>query len=103
MPYADLDGLRLYYERDGHGEPELLFVHGWCCDHTAFRPQVDCFVQTHGVTALDTAVPTALYYMASAGDLRLSKVVRSSAWTSRPSYSTTDTGGWPSGLSAWGT
>ena len=53
MPYAELDGLRLYYERAGTGEPELLFVHGWCCDRTAFRPQFEHFAQTHVVTALD--------------------------------------------------
>jgi pimeloyl-ACP methyl ester carboxylesterase len=53
VPYADLDGLKLYYERTGRGEPELLFVHGWCCDHTAFQPQVDHFARDHAVTALD--------------------------------------------------
>jgi pimeloyl-ACP methyl ester carboxylesterase len=53
MPHADLDGLRLYYERAGRGEPELLFVPGWCCDHTAFQPQFDHFARTHVVTALD--------------------------------------------------
>jgi pimeloyl-ACP methyl ester carboxylesterase len=53
MPYTALDGLRLYYERAGTGEPELLFVHGWCCDRTAFRPQFEHFAQTHVVTALD--------------------------------------------------
>ncbi len=53
MPYAELDGLSLYYERAGSGEPELLFVHGWCCDRTAFRPQFDYFAQTRSVTAVD--------------------------------------------------
>jgi pimeloyl-ACP methyl ester carboxylesterase len=53
MPNAELDGLRLYYERAGSGTPELLFVHGWCCDHTAFQPQFDHFASTHAVTALD--------------------------------------------------
>jgi pimeloyl-ACP methyl ester carboxylesterase len=53
LPYAELDGLTLYYERAGSGDPELLFVHGWCCDHTAFGPQFDHFAHTHTVTALD--------------------------------------------------
>lgn len=53
MPYAGGDGLRLYYERAGSGDPELLFVHGWCCDRTAFQPQFDHFAGTHAVTALD--------------------------------------------------
>ena len=52
MPYAERDGLRLYYERDGSGEPELLFVPGWCCDHTFYEPQFDHFKRTHTVTAL---------------------------------------------------
>jgi pimeloyl-ACP methyl ester carboxylesterase len=53
MPYAGLGDLRLYYERTGGPEPELLFVHGWCCDHTAFQPQFDHFARTRAVTALD--------------------------------------------------
>ena len=52
MPYAERDGLKLYYERDGNGEPELLFVPGWCCDHTFYSPQFDHFKRAHAVTAL---------------------------------------------------
>lgn len=53
MPFADLADVRLYYERAGSGDPQLLFVPGWCCDHTAFRPQFEQFARAHGVTALD--------------------------------------------------
>ena len=53
MPFADLAAVRLYYERAGSGRPELLFVPGWCCDHTAFRPQFDHFAADHAVTAVD--------------------------------------------------
>lgn len=53
MPYADLGDLRLYYERAGSGGRELLFVPGWCCDHTAFQPQFDHFAQANTVTAID--------------------------------------------------
>jgi pimeloyl-ACP methyl ester carboxylesterase len=52
MPHAERDGLRLFYERDGSGGLELLFVPGWCCDHTFFAPQFDYFKRTHTVTAL---------------------------------------------------
>lgn len=31
----------------------LVFVHGWCCDHTFFRPQFDHFKATHTVVTLD--------------------------------------------------
>lgn len=53
MPYAELGDLRLHYERSGSVEPELLFVHGWCCDGSAFAPQFEHFARTHFVTALD--------------------------------------------------
>jgi pimeloyl-ACP methyl ester carboxylesterase len=51
VPYAERDGLKLYYERDGSGR-ELVFVPGWCCDHTFYAPQFDYFRRTHAVTAL---------------------------------------------------
>ena len=53
MPFADLADVRLYYKRAGTGAPELLFVSGWCCDHTAFQPQFDHFSRTHAVTTYD--------------------------------------------------
>jgi pimeloyl-ACP methyl ester carboxylesterase len=53
MPFATREGLNLYYEQAGSGEPPLLFVHGWCCDHTFFQPQFDHFGSTHSVTTLD--------------------------------------------------
>jgi pimeloyl-ACP methyl ester carboxylesterase len=52
MPYAERTGLRLYFERGGSGDPELLFVPGWCCDHTFYAPQFDHFKRAHAVTAL---------------------------------------------------
>jgi pimeloyl-ACP methyl ester carboxylesterase len=51
--YAERDGLKLYYERGGSGEPELLFVPGWCCDHTFYAPQFDYFRHAHAVTTLE--------------------------------------------------
>lgn len=53
MPYARRDDLSLFYEQAGSGDPPLLFVHGWCCDHTFFKPQFDYFKSSHTVTALD--------------------------------------------------
>lgn len=53
MPRAERDGLALFYERDGTGEPPLLFVHGWCCDYTFFEPQFDHFKSAHTVVAMD--------------------------------------------------
>jgi len=53
MPFAEILGLRLYYERAGTGELELVFVPGWSCDWRAFKPQFDYFARAHAVTALD--------------------------------------------------
>lgn len=53
MPYATRDGVRLYYTDEGKGDPPLLFVHGWCCDHTYWRKQVPLFRRRHRVVAVD--------------------------------------------------
>lgn len=53
MPYAEIDGLRLFYEENGKGGPPLVFIHGWCCDHTFFAPQFEHFASNHRVVALD--------------------------------------------------
>ena len=53
MPYAKRDGVSLYYEQAGHGDPPMVFVHGWCCDRTFFQPQFDHFQASHAVATLD--------------------------------------------------
>jgi pimeloyl-ACP methyl ester carboxylesterase len=53
MPYAQLNGLKLCYERAGLGDPPLLFVPGWCCDQRFYAPQVEHFQQAHDVAVLD--------------------------------------------------
>jgi len=45
--------LPLRYQIAGRGNRALVFVHGWCCDHTFFQPQFDYFKTTHTVVALD--------------------------------------------------
>ncbi len=40
MPVFDANGIPLYYEEAGSGEPVVL-VHGALCDHTVWKPQVD--------------------------------------------------------------
>jgi len=47
------DGVRLAYTEAGQGNPPLLLVHGWCCDHTYFAPQAEYFSQTHRVISVD--------------------------------------------------
>jgi pimeloyl-ACP methyl ester carboxylesterase len=53
MPHIERNDLRLYYDRAGSGEPPLVFVHGWCCDHTFFAPQFAHFERSHAVTTYD--------------------------------------------------
>ncbi len=47
------DGVKLVYEEKGRGEPPLVFVHGWTCDHTYFAPQVGYFSRDHRTIAVD--------------------------------------------------
>jgi pimeloyl-ACP methyl ester carboxylesterase len=49
------DGVPISYECTGHGEPMLVFVHGWCCDARYWRKQVPEFSRTHRVVTLDLA------------------------------------------------
>jgi pimeloyl-ACP methyl ester carboxylesterase len=53
VPYAKRDDVSLFYEHEPNVDPPLVFVHGWCCDHTFFRPQFDHFKSSHTVTTLD--------------------------------------------------
>ena len=39
----------------GRGAPALVFIHGWSCDRTYWRGQVDAFSQTFRVVAVDLA------------------------------------------------
>ena len=47
------DSVEIAYTVRGEGEPALVFVHGWCCDGTYWRDQVDSFSKTHKVVTVD--------------------------------------------------
>ncbi len=54
MRQLELDGVALSYEEAGEGESPVLLVHGWCCDHTYFAPQLERFAERgHRVVAVD--------------------------------------------------
>ena len=54
MRQLERDGVALCYEEAGQGEPPVLLVHGWCCDHTYFAPQFEHFAKRgHRVVAVD--------------------------------------------------
>jgi pimeloyl-ACP methyl ester carboxylesterase len=50
---ADLDGSKIYYQNFGAGPEAVVFVHGWACDHTVFRYQVQAFAPKARTIALD--------------------------------------------------
>jgi pimeloyl-ACP methyl ester carboxylesterase len=52
MPYVTRDGVKLYYEEKGSG-PAIVFVHGWCCDHTHFTRQANYFGERFRVVSVD--------------------------------------------------
>ncbi|WP_027580373.1 alpha/beta hydrolase [Bradyrhizobium sp. Ai1a-2] len=77
MPYADVNGQRLYYEDTGGSGPAVIFSHGLLLDGTMFSPQVmalrdryRCILwdeRGHGKTATETLPPFSYYD--SANDL----------------------------------
>ena len=47
------DGVTLRYLDTGTGDPPMIFIHGWTCDHTHWRDQVPHFARSHRVVAVD--------------------------------------------------
>src|SRR5262245_1848692 len=71
MPYADVNGQRLYYEDSGGSSPAIVFSHGILLDGSMFAPQVAalrdryrCITwdqRGHGRTAGETLKPFTYY------------------------------------------
>jgi pimeloyl-ACP methyl ester carboxylesterase len=53
MAYLQLQGTRLFYERQGDGNPPLIFVHGYACNHDDWQRQVDFFRSRQSVVTCD--------------------------------------------------
>ncbi|HSR53870.1 MAG TPA: alpha/beta hydrolase [Acidobacteriota bacterium] len=49
------DGVQISYQTTGEGPVSLVFVHGWLCDRTYWREQLEFFAQNYRVVALDLA------------------------------------------------
>ena len=47
------DGVELFYAEAGSGEPPVLLVHGWTCDHKAMAPLFTYFRRSHRVITVD--------------------------------------------------
>jgi pimeloyl-ACP methyl ester carboxylesterase len=50
---AHSDGLRINYSDSGQGEPALLFLPGWACDHTQVDPTAQLSAEHRRVVVLD--------------------------------------------------
>ena len=44
--FAQFDGMKVHYTNRGNGNEALVFVHGWNCDATFWKAQLDAFPQT---------------------------------------------------------
>ena len=46
LTLAARGGVRLRFRDCGEGDPAVVFVHGWGCNHLFFGPQVEHFSAT---------------------------------------------------------
>jgi pimeloyl-ACP methyl ester carboxylesterase len=52
MAFADLDGVKIYYKREGQGAP-VIFLHGFGLDCRLWQPQTGAFSKTYEVICFD--------------------------------------------------
>lgn len=53
MPYLDLQGVKLFYELKGSGNPPVVFVHGFTCNHEDWTHQAEYFSSKQLVVTCD--------------------------------------------------
>src|SRR5579875_183217 len=53
MAILTCNGVRLFVEEREGGDPPIVFVHGWTCNHRFFSPQFAHFAGRHRVVAVD--------------------------------------------------
>jgi pimeloyl-ACP methyl ester carboxylesterase len=53
MPFANSDGLKIYYNDMGHGEPAILYLTGWCDSRNSFNQFTFSCAKNRRVIALD--------------------------------------------------
>ena len=51
--YIDFQGAKIYYERIDGGEENLLFIHGWGCDHEVWKYQKEYFKNKANLIFID--------------------------------------------------
>lgn len=55
MAFLDKDGLKLFYEIKGQGEPAVVLIHGMTCNHGFMAPQFNHLSKGHRVVSVDLA------------------------------------------------
>lgn len=53
MPFAEVNGARLYYEQHGHG-PDVVFLHGAGGNHLSWWQQIPALRESYRCTVFDT-------------------------------------------------
>ena len=53
MPFADSEGVHIYYDDSGEGEPTLLCLPGFTNEHTIFAPLVERLSADHRMLVMD--------------------------------------------------
>jgi pimeloyl-ACP methyl ester carboxylesterase len=53
MPFAESEGIQIYYDDTGEGEPTILCLPGFTNDHTIFAPLVERLSADHHVLVMD--------------------------------------------------
>jgi pimeloyl-ACP methyl ester carboxylesterase len=53
MPFVESQGVQIYYDGRGTGEPVLLFLPGWCVHHTIYTPVLERLSASHRVLTTD--------------------------------------------------
>lgn len=53
MAIKERNGVKLSYVDEGDGAPTLVFIHGWTCSRSYFKPQHDYFKANHRVVSVD--------------------------------------------------
>jgi len=53
MKKLNRDGVALFYDEAGSGDPPMLFIHGGIADHTHFAPQFEHFQHDHRTIVVD--------------------------------------------------
>jgi pimeloyl-ACP methyl ester carboxylesterase len=53
MAIKERNGVKLAYVEEGRGDPAFIFIHGWTCSRSYFKPQHDHFKANHRVVSVD--------------------------------------------------